>query len=95
VFAADRLENLPGPIALMRMMAAMVDLFCDSFAMVPSRIVLASAESLITHFADTLAALRNAHPPQPFAHRAPQLHLARPRPQSLSLQIEQDQAGQQ
>jgi hypothetical protein len=45
VFAADRLENLPGAIAPMRMMAAMVDLFCDSFAMVPSRIVLASAES--------------------------------------------------
>ena len=36
----SRLENPPGPIALMRMMAAMVDLFCDSFAVVPSRIVL-------------------------------------------------------
>ena len=36
----SRLENLPGTIALKRMMAAMVDLFCDSFAMVPSRIVL-------------------------------------------------------
>jgi hypothetical protein len=35
-----RLENLPGPIALKRMMAAMVELFCDSFASVPRRIVL-------------------------------------------------------
>jgi hypothetical protein len=35
-----RLENLPGPIALKRMMAAMVELFCDSFAQVPQRIVL-------------------------------------------------------
>ncbi|CCG42364.1 transposase (fragment) [Magnetospirillum molischianum DSM 120] len=36
----SRLENLPGPVALKRMMAAMVDLFCDSFADVPRRIVL-------------------------------------------------------
>jgi Transposase DDE domain group 1 len=35
-----RLENLPGPTALKRMMAAMVDLFCDSFEQVPRRIVL-------------------------------------------------------
>ena len=35
-----RLENLPGPIALKRMMAAMIELFCDSFAEVPRRIVL-------------------------------------------------------
>src|SRR5918994_1599915 len=35
-----RLENLPGPIALKRMMAAMVELFCDSFDDVPRRIVL-------------------------------------------------------
>ena len=35
-----RLENLPGPIALKRMMAAMVGLFCDSFDDVPRRIVL-------------------------------------------------------
>jgi Transposase DDE domain group 1 len=35
-----RLENLPGPTALKRMMAAMVELFCDSFAEVPDRIVL-------------------------------------------------------
>jgi hypothetical protein len=35
-----RLENLPGPTALKRMMAAMIELFCDSFAEVPRRIVL-------------------------------------------------------
>jgi Transposase DDE domain group 1 len=35
-----RLENLPGPTALKRMMAAMVELFCDSFEEVPRRIVL-------------------------------------------------------
>jgi hypothetical protein len=35
-----RLENLPTKIALKRMMAAMVELFCDSFAHVPRRIVL-------------------------------------------------------
>ena len=35
-----RLENLPGSIALKRMMAAMVELFCDSFEQVPQRIVL-------------------------------------------------------
>jgi hypothetical protein len=36
----SRLENLPGPTALKRMMAAMVELFCDSFTDVPNRIVL-------------------------------------------------------
>ena len=36
----SRLENLPGPVTLKRMMAAMVELFCDSFATVPRRIVL-------------------------------------------------------
>jgi len=35
-----RLENLPGPVALMRMMAAMIELFCDSFAQVPAAIAL-------------------------------------------------------
>jgi hypothetical protein len=35
-----RLENLPKPTALKRMMAAMVGLFCDSFEEVPHRIVL-------------------------------------------------------
>src|SRR5688572_675356 len=32
-----RLENLPGATALKRMMAAMVELFCDSFTEVPHR----------------------------------------------------------
>jgi hypothetical protein len=36
----SRLENLPGPRALKRMMAAMIELFCDSFEDVPRRIVL-------------------------------------------------------
>jgi hypothetical protein len=36
----SRLENLPGPIALKRMMAAMIELFCQSFAQVPRRLVL-------------------------------------------------------
>jgi hypothetical protein len=36
----SRLENLPGPTALKRMMAAMVELFCDSFEQVSRRIVL-------------------------------------------------------
>ncbi|MGH7098930.1 MAG: transposase [Stellaceae bacterium] len=32
-------QALPGPVALKRMMAAMVDLFCDSFDPVPRRIL--------------------------------------------------------
>ena len=36
----SRLENLPGATALKRMMAAMVELFCDSFDAVPRRILL-------------------------------------------------------
>src|SRR5260370_433680 len=36
----SRLESLPGPTALKRMMAAMVEVFCDSFEQVPRRIVL-------------------------------------------------------
>src|SRR5713101_8364314 len=35
-----RLEILPGAVALKRMMAAMVEVFCDSFKEVPRRIVL-------------------------------------------------------
>jgi hypothetical protein len=35
-----RLENLPTKTTLIRMMAAMVDLFCDSFEQVPRRILL-------------------------------------------------------
>src|SRR6478752_1577005 len=36
----SRLENLPGATSLKRMMAAMVEVFCDSFEQVPRRIVL-------------------------------------------------------
>jgi hypothetical protein len=36
----SRLENAPSRVTLMRMMAAMVDLFCDSWRQVPARIVL-------------------------------------------------------
>src|SRR5687767_3277037 len=36
----SRLENRPTVLALKRMMAAMVELFCDSFGEVPRRIVL-------------------------------------------------------
>jgi hypothetical protein len=38
--SVSRLENLPGPTALKRMMAAMAELFCDSFQAVPRRLVL-------------------------------------------------------
>src|SRR5216684_2267431 len=36
----SRLENLPVATALKRMMAAMVELFCDSFEEAPRRILL-------------------------------------------------------
>ncbi len=36
----SRLENLPGPRALLRMARAMVGLYCGSFRQVPGRIVL-------------------------------------------------------
>src|SRR5437763_13903523 len=36
----SRLENLPSSVALKRMMAAMLEVFCDSFKEVPRRIVL-------------------------------------------------------
>ncbi len=36
----SRLENLPGPRALLRMARAMVELYCGSFRQVPRRIVL-------------------------------------------------------
>ena len=38
--AMCRLENLPGRIALTRMMDVMVELFCDSFTVVPRGLVL-------------------------------------------------------
>jgi Transposase DDE domain group 1 len=57
----SRLENLPSRIALKRMMAAMVDLFCDSFAMVPSRIVLDIDDTETAVHGGQQLALFNAH----------------------------------
>ncbi|MEO8884032.1 MAG: IS1380 family transposase [Devosia sp.] len=57
----SRLENLPGPIALKRMMAAMIDLFCDSFAQVPERIVLDIDDTEDEVHGGQQLALFNAH----------------------------------
>ena len=57
----SRLENLPGPVALKRMMAAMVDLFCDSFAQVPARIVLDIDDTEDAVHGGQQLALFNAH----------------------------------
>jgi hypothetical protein len=57
----SRLENAPGRRALARMLAAMVDLFCDSWACVPQRIVLDIDDTWdAAHGAQQLA-LFNAH----------------------------------
>ncbi|MBM3539347.1 MAG: IS1380 family transposase [Alphaproteobacteria bacterium] len=57
----SRLENAPSRIGLIRMMAAMVDLFCDSWAQVPRRIVLDIDDTWDeTHGAQQLS-LFNAH----------------------------------
>src|SRR5271166_573738 len=57
----SRLENLPGPVALKRMMAAMVDLFCDSFDAVPRRIVLDIDDTEDRVHGGQQLALFNAH----------------------------------
>jgi hypothetical protein len=57
----SRLENLPGPTALKRMMAAMVELFCDSFAAVPRRIVLDIDDTEDRVHGQQQLALFNAH----------------------------------
>src|SRR5271168_3424721 len=57
----SRLENLPGPIALKRMMAAMVELFCDSFAQVRERIVLDIDDTEDEVHGGQQLALFNAH----------------------------------
>jgi Transposase DDE domain group 1 len=57
----SRLENLPGPIALKRMMAAMIDIFCDSFAQVPARIVLDIDDTEDEVHGGQQLALFNAH----------------------------------
>src|SRR5271154_5246682 len=57
----SRLENLPGTVALKRMMAAMVDLFCDSFAQVPEHIVLDIDDTEDEVHGGQQLALFNAH----------------------------------
>jgi Transposase DDE domain group 1 len=56
-----RLENLPSAAALMRMMAAMIDLFCDSFAQVPDHIVLDIDDTEDEVHGGQQLALFNAH----------------------------------
>jgi len=56
-----RLENLPGPTALKRMMMAMIALFCDSFAQVPRRIVLDIDDTEDRVHGGQQLALFNAH----------------------------------
>jgi hypothetical protein len=56
-----RLENLPGPVALKRMMAAMVELFCDSFSAVPRRIVLDIDDTEDRAYGQQQLSLFNAH----------------------------------
>jgi hypothetical protein len=56
-----RLENLPGAVALKRMMAAMVELFCDSFAAVPRRIVLDIDDTEDRAYGQQQLSLFNAH----------------------------------
>jgi Transposase DDE domain group 1 len=56
-----RLENLPGPVACKRMMAAMVELFCDSFAAVPRRIVLDIDDTEDRAYGQQQLSLFNAH----------------------------------
>jgi hypothetical protein len=57
----SRLENLPGPIALKRMMAAMLTLFCDSFDQVPSRLVLDIDDTEDRVYGGQQLSLFNAH----------------------------------
>jgi len=57
----SRLENLPGPTALKRMMATMVELFCDSFEQVPRRILLDIDDTEDRVHGGQQLALWNAH----------------------------------
>ena len=56
-----RLENLPTATALKRMMAAMIDLFCDSFEAVPRRILLDVDDTLDRVHGHQQLSLFNAH----------------------------------
>jgi hypothetical protein len=57
----SRLENLPGPTALKRMMAAMIAVFCDSFDPVPRRILLDIDDTEDAVHGGQQLALFNAH----------------------------------
>jgi hypothetical protein len=57
----SRLENAPSRTALIRMLAAMVDLFCDSWRRVPSRIVLDIDDTWDEVHGGQQLALFNAH----------------------------------
>jgi hypothetical protein len=56
-----RLENLPGSVALKRMMAAMVELFCDSYEEVPRRLVLDIDDTEDRVYGGQQLSLFNAH----------------------------------
>ena len=57
----SRLENLPGPTALKRMMVTMIDVFCDSFDPVPRRILLDIDDTEDAVHGGQQLALFNAH----------------------------------
>jgi hypothetical protein len=59
--AMTRLENLPGPVALKRMMAAMVELFRDSFDALPQRIALDIDDTEDRTYGGQQLSLFNAH----------------------------------
>jgi hypothetical protein len=56
-----RLENLPSPLALKRMMAAMLALFCDSFERAPQRLVLDIDDTEDRTYGGQQLSLFNAH----------------------------------
>jgi hypothetical protein len=57
----SRLENLPGPRALLRMGQAMVELYCASFRHVPNRIVLDLDDTFDAVHGEQQLRLFNAH----------------------------------
>src|SRR6202012_409478 len=57
----SRLENLPGPRALLRMGQAMVELYCASFLHVPNRIVLDLDDTFDAVHGEQQLRLFNAH----------------------------------
>ena len=57
----SRLENAPSRVTLIRMMAAMVDLFCDGWARVPARIVLDIDDTWDAAHGGQQLSLFNAH----------------------------------